>query len=67
MSLDWVAFELSKLFISLAISFKMTFLDENGKATPDATCDFISSILGVFQIFFIAFNTVEYLSLIQYL
>ena len=51
MSLDWVAFELSKLFISLVISFKMTFLDENGKATADATCDFISSILGVFQIF----------------
>ena len=33
MSLDMVAFDTYKFFISLVILFKLTFLNENGKAT----------------------------------
>ena len=43
--------------MSLIISVKVTFLNENGKATSDGIYFFISSILGWFSIFFIAFNT----------
>ena len=56
MSLDWVAFDSSKFFISLMILFKVNFLDENGKATSYRLW-FISSILGCFSKYFIAFNT----------
>ena len=35
MSFDWVAFDSSKFLISLIISLKVTFLNENGKATLD--------------------------------
>ena len=57
MSLDWADFNLSRLFISLIVSFKVNFLNENGKASCFLNCFFISSILGGFQISFVAFNT----------
>ena len=57
MSLDWVAFDSSKFFISLIISFKLTLLNENGKAKSGGICFFLSlAYLDGFQIF-IACNT----------
>ena len=52
MSFDRVGFDSSKFLISLIISAKLTFLNENEKATSDGICFFISSILGWFSIFF---------------
>ena len=51
MPLDWVVFDSSKFFISLIISIKVTFLNENGKSTSDGTCFFSLEYLGGFQIF----------------
>ena len=53
MSFDWVAFDSSKFLISLIISIKMIFINENGEATSDGIWVFISSILGWFSNFFI--------------
>ena len=47
-------FDSSKFLNLLIISVKVTFLTENGKATSEGICFFISSILGWFSNFFIA-------------
>ena len=54
-SFNWVALDSYKFLSSLIISVKVTY--ENGKATSDIICFSISSILGWFSKFFIAFNT----------
>ena len=51
MSIDLAAYGSSKLVISLIISLKLTFPNENGKATSDGTCFFICTILGWFSTF----------------